>query len=140
MALAPDPGTVGGQIAAFTSSTGRLPALPGSGRLRLLAVTGSARSRFAPDVATYAESRASRSHHARVVWPVHGATHPRQQWPSVPSPPCAALVQKDMIDFGAPLRGRHRFTEPGRFRARTPSRPMPSQGPYVRRIGFTAES
>jgi tripartite-type tricarboxylate transporter receptor subunit TctC len=46
---------IGGQIAAFTSPDGDyLPHLKG-GKLRLLATSGATRSRFAPDVPTYAE-------------------------------------------------------------------------------------
>ena len=46
---------IGGQVAAFSSPIGDyLPHLKG-GKLRLLATSGAARSRFAPDVATYAE-------------------------------------------------------------------------------------
>jgi tripartite-type tricarboxylate transporter receptor subunit TctC len=46
---------LGGQVSAFTSPIGDyLPHLK-SGKLRLLATSGAARSRFAPDVPTYAE-------------------------------------------------------------------------------------
>lgn len=46
---------LGGQVTAFSSPVGDyLPHLK-SGKLRLLATSGAARSRFAPDVATYAE-------------------------------------------------------------------------------------
>ncbi len=46
---------LGGQVAAMTSPIGDyLPHLK-SGKLRLLATSGEARSRFAPDVPTYAE-------------------------------------------------------------------------------------
>lgn len=46
---------LGGQLPAFSSPTGDyLPHLK-SGKLRLLATSGATRSRFTPDVATYAE-------------------------------------------------------------------------------------
>lgn len=46
---------IGGQVAAFTSPIGDyLPHLK-SGKLRLLATSGATRSRYAPDVPTYAE-------------------------------------------------------------------------------------
>lgn len=46
---------LGGQVSAFSSPVGDYLAHLKSGRLRLLATSGSARSRFAPDVPTYAE-------------------------------------------------------------------------------------
>jgi tripartite-type tricarboxylate transporter receptor subunit TctC len=46
---------LGGQIAAMTSPIGDYLAHVKAGKLRLLATSGTARSRFAPDVGTYAE-------------------------------------------------------------------------------------
>jgi tripartite-type tricarboxylate transporter receptor subunit TctC len=46
---------LGGQIASMTSPIGDYLAHVKSGKLRLLATSGATRSRFAPDVATYAE-------------------------------------------------------------------------------------
>ena len=52
----------------------------------------------------------------------------------------AALVQKDMIDFGAPL-GMDVIGSPSlEDFARTLKADAELWGPYVRRIGFTAES
>jgi tripartite-type tricarboxylate transporter receptor subunit TctC len=46
---------LGGQVASMTSPIGDYLAHVKSGKLRLLATSGATRSRFAPDVATYAE-------------------------------------------------------------------------------------
>ena len=46
---------LGGQVAAFSSPIGDYLQYLKSGKLRLLATSGATRSRFAPDVPTYAE-------------------------------------------------------------------------------------
>jgi tripartite-type tricarboxylate transporter receptor subunit TctC len=131
---------LGGQIAAFSSPLGDyLPHLP-TGRLRLLAVTGTARSRFAPDAPTYVEQGF--------------AELDMREWfglfmpPRVPAAVAqrantavrAALAQKDMIDFGVPL-GLEVIASPSvEDFARTVKADSDLWGPFVRRIGFTAES
>ena len=131
---------LGGQIAAFTSPLGDYLPYLSTGRLRLLAVTGTARSRFAPDVATYAEQGfpelTMREWYGLFMAPRTPAAVAQRAHAAVR----AALVQKDMIDFGAPL-GMDVIGSPSlEDFARTVKADAELWGPYVRRIGFTAES
>lgn len=131
---------LGGQIAAFSSPLGDyLPHLA-SGRLRLLAVTGTQRSRFAPDVPTYAEQGfgelTMREWYGLFMPPRTPAAVAQRANAAVR----VALAQKDVIDFGAPL-GLEAIGSPSvEDFAKTVKADADLWGPFVRRIGFTAES
>ncbi len=131
---------LGGQIAAFSSPLGDYLPHISSGRLRLLAVTGGARSRFAPDVATYAEQGFGEL--TMREW--YGVFMPPRLAAGVAARANAALraviSQKDVIDFGAPL-GLEAVSSPSvEDFAKTFKADADLWGPFVRRIGFTAES
>lgn len=131
---------LGGQIAAFSSPLGDyLPHLA-SGRLRLLAVTGTGRSRFAPEVPTYPEQGFPELNMRE--W--FGLFMPGRTSAAVAQRANAAvravLSQKEMIDFGLPL-GLDVIASPSpEDFARTFKADSDLWGPYVRRIGFTADS
>jgi tripartite-type tricarboxylate transporter receptor subunit TctC len=131
---------LGGQIAAFSSPIGDYLPYLASGRLRLLAVTGTSRSRFVPDVATYAEQGFPEL--TMREW--YGIFMPPRATPAVAARAHAALqavvTQKEVIDFGAPL-GLEAVGSPSLDDfARTLKADADLWGPYVKRIGFTAES
>ena len=131
---------LGGQVAAFSSPLGDYLQYLASGRLRLLAVSGAARSRFVPDVPTYAEQGFPELKMrewtgvfmpprtpAAIAQRAHAAVH-------------AALMQKDMIDSGVPF-GMDVVGSPSREDfAQVLKADHDLWGPYVRRVGFTAES
>ena len=131
---------LGGQIAAFSSPLGDYLPYLASGRLRLLAVTGTARSRFAPDIPTYSEQGFTEL--TMREW--YGMFLPPRAQPGVATRAHAALravlAQKDVIDFGVPI-GMEVVASPtlDDF-ARTLKADADLWGSYVRRIGFTAES
>ncbi len=131
---------LGGQIAAFSSPLGDyLPYLQ-SGRLRLLAVTGTTRSKFAPDVPTYAEQGFPEL--TMREW--YGIFMPPRATAAASARAHAALravvAQKEVIDFGTPL-GLEAIASPTlEDFSRTLKADAELWGSYVKRIGFTAES
>ena len=131
---------LGGQIAAFSSPLGDyLPHLA-SGRLRLLAVSGPARSRFAPDIPTYVEQGfpelSMREWYGLFMPPRASAAVAQRAHTALRG----VLTQKDVIDFGVPL-GLEAIGSPSlEDFAKTLKTDADLWGPYVRRIGFTAES
>ncbi|MDB5964446.1 MAG: hypothetical protein JWQ72_946 [Polaromonas sp.] len=131
---------LGGQLAAFSSPIGDyLPHLS-SGRLRILAVTGTARSKFAPDVPTYAEQGFPEL--TMREW--YGFFLPPRVTPAVAQRANAAIrtavASKEVIDFGIPL-GQDAIASPSvEDFGRTLKADADLWGSYVRRIGFTAES
>ncbi len=131
---------LGGQIASFSSPLGDYLPHIASGRLRLLAVTGTQRSRFAPDVPTYAEQGFSeltmREWYGLFMPPRTPAAVAQRANAAVRT----ALAHKDLIDFGAPL-GLEAIGSPSvEDFAKTVKADAELWGPFVRRIGFTAES
>ncbi|CAN7720911.1 tripartite tricarboxylate transporter substrate-binding protein [Variovorax sp. LjRoot290] len=129
-----------GQIASFSSPLGDYLPYLASGRLRLLALTGSTRSRFAPDVPTYAEQgfpELNMREWSGVFMPPHT---PPTVVNRAHAAVRAALAQKDMIDSGIPL-GMDVIGSPSpEDFGRTLKADADLWGPFVRRVGFTAES
>ncbi len=131
---------LGGQIASFSSPLGDyLPHLA-AGRLRLLAVTGTARSRFAPDTATYAEQGFPEL--TMREW--YGLFMPGRVTAAVAQRANAAvrtaLAAKELIDFGVPLGLEVVGSPSPEDFGRTFKADSDLWGGFVRRIGFTAES
>ena len=131
---------LGGQIASFSSPLGDyLPHIQ-AGRLRVLAVSGTARSRFAPEAATYVEQGFPELNMRE--W--YGLFMPGRTPAAVAQRANAAvrtaLAMKELIDFGLPL-GLEVLASPSpEDFARTFQSDADLWGPYVRRIGFTADS
>ena len=131
---------VAGQVASFSSPLGDyLPHLA-SGRLRLLAVSGPSRSKFAPDVATYAEQGFGEL--TMREW--YGVFMPSRASTTVVQRANAALRQalalKELHDFGAPLGLEVIPSATVEEAANTLKTDAALWGPFVKRIGFTAES
>ena len=131
---------LGGQIAAFTSPLGDYLPHIATGRLRLLAVTGPARSRFTPNVPTYAEQGFPEL--TMREW--YGVFMPGRATAAAAQRANAAmrtiLANKELIDFGAPLGMEVVASASVEDFARTFKADAELWGSFVRRIGFTAES
>jgi tripartite-type tricarboxylate transporter receptor subunit TctC len=131
---------LGGQIASFSSPLGDyLPHLA-AGRLRLLAVTGTTRSRFAPDTPTYGEQGFPEL--SMREW--YGLFMPGRVPAAVAQRANAAvrtaLAAKELVDFGVPLGLEVVASSSPEDFGRTFKTDSDLWGPYVQRIGFTAES
>lgn len=131
---------LGGQIAAFSSPLGDYLPHVASGRLRVLAVSGTSRSRFAPDVPTYVEQGfpelSMREWYGLFMAPRTPAEIANRANAAVR----AALAIKEVVDFGVPLGLEVVGSSSAEDFARTFKADADLWGPYVRRIGFTAES
>ena len=131
---------LGGQLPCFSSPIGDyLQHLP-SGKLRLLAVTGKTRSKFAPNVPTYAEQGFPEL--TMEEW--FGFFMPAKTPLAIANRMGDALktliVAKDVADFAAPLGLVPTASGSIEEFARTVKADSDLWGGYVKRIGFTAES
>lgn len=131
---------LGGQLPMFTSPIGDyLQHLP-SGKLRLLAVTGKQRSKFAPNVPTYAEQGFPEL--TMEEW--FGFFMPARTPVAIASRLNDALKTlipaKDVADFAAPIGLVPTVSGSIEEFARTVKADSDLWGGYVKRIGFTAES
>lgn len=131
---------LGGQLPMFTSPIGDcLQHLP-SGKLRLLAVTGKQRSRYAPTVPTYVEQGFPELDMEE--W--FGFFMPARTPPAIAARMNDALKQlipaKDVADFAAPLGLQPTASASVEDFAKTVRADSELWGGYVKRVGFTAES
>ena len=131
---------LGGQLPMFTSPIGDyLQHLP-SGKLRLLAVTGKQRSKFAPNVPTYAEQGFPEL--TMEEW--FGFFMPARTPVAIANRLSDALKTlipaKDVADFAAPIGLVPTASSSIEEFARTVKADSDLWGGYVKRIGFTAES
>ncbi len=131
---------LGGQLPCFSSPIGDyLQHLP-AGKIRLLAVTGKTRSRFAPNVPTYAEQGFPEL--TMEEW--FGFFMPAKTPVAIANRMSDALkgliVAKDVADFAAPLGLVPTVSASLEDFAKTVKADSDLWGGYVKRIGFTAES
>ena len=131
---------LGGQLPCFSSPIGDyLQHLP-SGKLRLLAVSGKTRSKFAPNVPTYAEQGFPEL--TMEEW--FGFFMPAKTPLAIANRMGDALktliVAKDVADFAAPLGLVPTASGSIEEFARTVKADSDLWGGSVKRIGFTAES
>ncbi len=131
---------LGGQLPMFSSPIGDYLQHLQAGKIRLLAVTGKARSKFAPNVPTYAEQGYPEL--TMEEWfgffmpaktPVAMATRMNDALKTL-------IVAKDVADFAAPLGLVPTASASIDDFAKTVKADSDLWGGYVKRIGFTAES
>jgi tripartite-type tricarboxylate transporter receptor subunit TctC len=130
---------LGGQVTAFSSPVGDyLPHLK-SGKLRLLATSGSARSRFAPDVATYAEQ----GFKELVMGEWYGFFMPAGTPANVVAAAAqairAAVAQPDVIEGFAQLGVEAASNTPAEMAAAV-RHENAQWGPIVKKVGSTPEA
>lgn len=131
---------LGGQLPIFTSPIGDyLQHLP-SGKLRLLAVTGKQRSRFAPTVPTYAEQGFPELTMEEWFGFFMPARTPAGIATRMNDALKTLLTAKDVADFAAPLGLVPTASGSTDEFARLVKADSDLWGGYVKRIGFTAES
>ena len=129
---------LGGQVAAMTSPIGDyLPHLK-SGKLRLLATSGEARSRFAPDVPTYAEQGFKNL--TMSEW--YGFFLPGKAAPDVVQRAAGAIrtavASRDVIDAFAQLGLEASANTPAEL-AKAVKDENAAWGPIVKTVGFKPE-
>jgi tripartite-type tricarboxylate transporter receptor subunit TctC len=130
---------LGGQVASFTSPIGDyLPHLK-SGKLRLLATSGAARSRFAPDVPTYTEQ----GFKALEMSEWYGFFLPGKAAPDVTQRLAtaikAAVSAPDVVEAFAQLGVEAGANTPAEL-SQAVKNENQAWGPVVKRVGFTPES
>jgi tripartite-type tricarboxylate transporter receptor subunit TctC len=130
---------LGGQVAAMTSPIGDyLPHLK-SGKLRLLATSGATRSRFAPDVPTYAEQ----GFKSLTMDEWYGFFLPGKAAPDVVQNAAnairAAVASPDVIESFAQLGIEAGANTPAQL-AKAVKDENIAWGPIVKAVGFTPEN
>jgi len=130
---------IGGQVAAFTSPIGDyLPYLKG-GKLRLLATSGPTRSRFAPDVATYAEQ----GFKDLTITEWYGFFMPPKTAPDVVQRAAtairAAVAQQDVIDSFLQF-GLEPYANTPAEMAKAIRSENAGWAPVIKKVGFTPEA
>jgi tripartite-type tricarboxylate transporter receptor subunit TctC len=131
---------LGGQLTCFSSPIGDYLQHLASGKIRLLAVSGKARSKFAPTVPTYAEQGFPEL--TMEEW--FGFFMPAKTPAAIANRMSDALktliLAKDVADFAAPLGlVPTPSASPEEF-AKLVKSDSELWGGYVKRIGFSAES
>jgi tripartite-type tricarboxylate transporter receptor subunit TctC len=130
---------LGGQVTAMSSPIGdHLPHLK-SGKLRLLATSGATRSRFAPDVGTYAEQ----GFKALTMDEWYGFFLPGKAAPEVVQRAAAAIragvASPDVVESFAQLGLEAGAGTPAEL-AKAVKDENAAWGPIVKTVGFTPES
>jgi tripartite-type tricarboxylate transporter receptor subunit TctC len=130
---------LGGQVTAFSSPIGDyLPHLK-SGKLRVLATSGAARSRFAPDVPTYTEQGFKALE--MVEW--YGLFLPAKAAPEVVQRAAtavrAAMTSPDMAEGLAAFGMEVQVSSPAEL-TKAVNDENAAWGPIIKRVGFTPEA
>jgi tripartite-type tricarboxylate transporter receptor subunit TctC len=130
---------LGGQVAAFSSPIGDYLQYLKSGKLRLLATSGATRSRFAPDVPTYAEQGfkgLTMTEWYGFFLPGKAARDTVQQAANAIR---AAVASPDVVEAFAQLGLEAGANTPDEL-ARAVKEENAAWGPIVKAVGFTPEN
>ena len=130
---------LGGQVAAFTSPVGDyLPHLKG-GKLRLLATSATTRTRFTPDVATYAEQGYKEL--SFTEW--YGFFLPPKAAPDVVQRAAAAIraavAAPEVVEAFAQLGLEAQSNSPAEM-AKAVREENAAWAPVIKKVGFTPEA
>jgi tripartite-type tricarboxylate transporter receptor subunit TctC len=129
----------GGQIAAMCTPVGDFLQMAKAGRLRILATSASKRSRFTPEVPTFAESGVDTVQHEEWFAFFAPKGTPANLIQAASTSIAKALASQDVRDglgtFGLEAQGSSSATL-----GRALKFEYDNWGPIVKRIGFTAES
>jgi tripartite-type tricarboxylate transporter receptor subunit TctC len=130
---------LGGNISAVSGPIGDITQHLPTGKVRILGVSGATRSRFAPDVPTFAEQGLKEATHSE--W--FAFFLPAKASPEVVSRLGAAmkfaLTQKDVVD-GMAVFGLEAMTSTPAELADLVRRDTAKWAPIVKQVGFTAEA
>jgi len=130
---------VGGQVAAMVTPSGDFIANHKAGKLRILATSGSKRSPFTPDVATFAEQGFPEFTVEEWFGFYAPARTPAAVVAAANTAINAALTDKGVID-GLGVVGLIAQGSTAEAMARSQKAEYERWGPLVKQIGFTAES
>lgn len=130
---------VGGQLASMVTPSGDFLQYHRAGRLRLLATSGSERSPFSPDVATFAEQGFAELTTEEWFGFYAPAKTPANIVATANAAINAALKEKSVIDSLA-ITGLIAKGSTAEEQARSQRTEFERWGPLVKKIGFTAES
>jgi tripartite-type tricarboxylate transporter receptor subunit TctC len=130
---------MGGQVASVTGPAGEFLPHLSTGRVRMLATSGSARNKFMPSVPTYAEQGFKDIVHSEWFGFFVPAKTPNDLVARLSTAIRAALATPDTIEGLAQMGLEARGTTPGDLAALL-KRDTERWGPLVKTIGFTAES
>jgi tripartite-type tricarboxylate transporter receptor subunit TctC len=130
---------LGGQVSSMTSPIGDYLAYLKEGKLRLLATSGATRSRFAPDVPTYAEQ----GFKSLVVNEYYQVFLPGKASPEVTRRAAdavrAAVMSPDVVEAFAKLGLESAASTPAEL-AQMIKTENAQWGPVVKAVGFTPEN
>jgi len=130
---------LGGQVPAFTSPIGDyLPHLK-AGKLRLLATSGAARSRFAPDVPTYTEQGFKALEMSEWYGFFLPGKAPADVTQRLAAAIKAAVSAPDVVEAFAQLGVEAGANTPAEL-SQAVKNENQAWGPVVKRVGFTPES
>jgi tripartite-type tricarboxylate transporter receptor subunit TctC len=131
---------LGGQgVAAVSGPIGDLTQHLASGKVRILAVSGAQRSRFAPNVPTYTEQGMPELQHSEWFGFFLPPKAPAELVTRMNSALRTALATKDVVDGLATFGLEAMSTTPQEFSALL-ARDTTKWAPIVKQIGFTADS
>lgn len=129
---------LGGNISSVSGPIGDLTQHLPSGKIRILGVSGSKRSRFAPDVPTYEEQGIKEGTHSEWFAFFLPAKTPTETVTRLNAALKAALAHKDVVDGLAGFGLEAMSSSPAEL-ADIIKRDTAKWAPIVKAVGFTAE-
>ena len=130
---------LGSNVSAVSGPIGDLTQHLASGKVRILGVSGSKRSRFAPDVPTYEEQGIKDCTHSEWFAFLLPAKTPAETVNRLNAALKTALAHKDVVD-GLATFGLEAMSSTPAELADLVKKDTAKWGPIVKAIGFTAES
>ncbi len=129
---------LGGNVSSVSGPIGDLTQHLASGKVRILGVSGTKRSRFAPDVPTYEEQGIKEGTHSEWFAFFLPAKTPAETVARLNAALKAALAHKDVVD-GLSTFGLEAMSSSPAELAELVERDTAKWAPIVKAVGFTAE-